>query len=298
MSHTPHETIVCPNCGSVAEKNYCSECGQETHLHNDSFWGLVMHFIGHYFHYDSKFWKTLRALWFSPGKLTAAYWKKQRMRYIQPVSLYIFISAVFFIFLSFKSTTYEIKNSKPLSGVEIKKKKQADSLAKFKIDSIISGDRRVNNANEISPAERKALSKMRTKIDEMDNDNNSGIKHLEMFLHTFPKIFFFLIPLMSVFLKIMLGRRRELMFVHHAIFSLHFHSFSFSLFLLTLLPFIGNWLIIPALAGIIVYLILSLRNVYQIRWIKAIFYSSVLLIAYVIFAMLAIIIDLYILFAM
>src|ERR1700743_3096572 len=56
-----------------------------------------MHFLGHYFHYDSKFLQTMKALWFSPGKLTIAYWNKQRMRYISPVSLYIFISAVYFL---------------------------------------------------------------------------------------------------------------------------------------------------------------------------------------------------------
>jgi len=299
MSHTPTETIICPNCGSVAEKNYCSECGQETHLHNETFWGLVAHFVGHYFHYDSKFWKTLKALWFSPGKLTTAYWNKQRMRYIPPVSLYIFISAVFFIFfLSFNSIINEAKNAKPLSGIEIKKKRQADSLARLQIDSLMSGYKNANEMKQMSPAQRKAISKVRTRFDEMDNSTDYGLKYLERFFHTFPKIFFFLIPLMSVLLKILFARRGELMFVHHAIFSLHFHSFCFSLFLLTLLPFIGDWLVLPALVGAIIYLIFSLRNVYKIGWSKATFYSFVLLTGYAIFAILAIIVDMFILFVL
>ena len=106
------ESMICPNCGSVASDNYCAHCGQENHLHKETFWGLVAHFIGHYFHYDSKFWQTMKALWFSPGKLTLAYMNKKRMRYIPPVSLYIFISAVYFLLaLSFHSTHLPIKKT-------------------------------------------------------------------------------------------------------------------------------------------------------------------------------------------
>src|SRR5690349_6105601 len=101
MKPTPHNSepseIICPNCGYHADRNYCAQCGQPTHLHEESFWGMVMHFVGHYFHYDSKFWKTLVTLWFKPGVLTQAYLQKQRMRFIPPISLYIFITAVFFL---------------------------------------------------------------------------------------------------------------------------------------------------------------------------------------------------------
>lgn len=48
-------TSACPNCGYSASGNYCANCGQQTQLHKDTFWGLIGHFAGHYFHYDSKF---------------------------------------------------------------------------------------------------------------------------------------------------------------------------------------------------------------------------------------------------
>ena len=95
MSAENHnEEKRCPNCGHIADLNYCPQCGQATHLHKDTFWGMVVHFVGHYFHYDSKFWQTLKDLVKHPGKLTVAYWEKKRARYLPPISLYIFVRCV------------------------------------------------------------------------------------------------------------------------------------------------------------------------------------------------------------
>jgi hypothetical protein len=96
MSHHSSEPKNCPNCGYPAVDNYCAQCGQENHLHKDTFGALIMHFAGHYLHYDSKFWQTLNTLWFKPGLLTTAYWEEKRMRYIPPMSLYIFVSFIYF----------------------------------------------------------------------------------------------------------------------------------------------------------------------------------------------------------
>jgi hypothetical protein len=91
---------TCPNCGASVTGKYCSECGQKQEMHRETFWHILTHFVGHYFHYDSKFWVTLKTLCFYPGKLTLAYHNHQRMKYIPPVNLYIFVSVVFFLFFS------------------------------------------------------------------------------------------------------------------------------------------------------------------------------------------------------
>src|SRR6185437_12290735 len=49
----------------------------------------------------NKFWITLKTLIIHPGRLDIAYYKKQRTRYIQPISLYIFISVTFFIIAAY-----------------------------------------------------------------------------------------------------------------------------------------------------------------------------------------------------
>jgi predicted amidophosphoribosyltransferase len=55
MSADTETEKLCPNCGYKANLNYCAQCGQATRLHKDTFWGLLVHFVSDYFHYDSKF---------------------------------------------------------------------------------------------------------------------------------------------------------------------------------------------------------------------------------------------------
>lgn len=291
MSHTPTETIICPNCGSVAEKNYCSECGQETHLHNETFWGLVAHFVGHYFHYDSKFWKTLKALWFSPGKLTTAYWNKQRMRYIPPVSLYIFISAVFFILMALNGTTDISEQQLHRTQQEIVK----DSLNLQRHDSAVRALARSLPIPRMRSNKTLKLKvhKAAEKFNAIGSDEKATEEFGKGFVHNFPKVFFFLIPFMAALLKLFFIRRKQLFFVHHAIFSLHVHSFSFSILLFTFLPIDSGWVTSAAFLGIYVYLTMALKSVYNIGWFKSILYSSIVSLVYSLFALIAILIAIF-----
>jgi len=264
-------------------------------LHNETFWGLVAHFVGHYFHYDSKFWKTLKALWFSPGKLTTAYWKKQRMRYIPPVSLYIFISAVFFICLVLTNSNKEKLHSEFQAA---KKEKTSISTEQKKADSLQDyAYHQLENikTSGIDKTVQKTITPKIHKVREDLDDPDKAADFIEGLMHSFPKIFFFLIPLTAFLLKLLFYKRKELMFVHHAIFSLHVHSFCFSLLMLSFIPVIGDWISVAALLGVILYLILSMKNAYSIKWVKAISYSLILFIGYVFFGLIALIADVLIL---
>ncbi len=91
----------CPNCNHHTEENYCSHCGQKNHLHKETIWSLAAHFFAHYFHFESKFRLTFKTLITCPGALAIAYHQKQRMRYVPPINLYIFLSVVFFILVNY-----------------------------------------------------------------------------------------------------------------------------------------------------------------------------------------------------
>ena len=289
MSHSS-EPIICPNCGFPATRNYCAECGQETHLHKESFWGLVMHFIGHYFHYDSKFWKTLKALWFSPGMLTTAYINKQRMRYIPPISLYIFISAVYFL-LKFSVHQEAI----PVNHSE-KNAKQPLVITNNR-DTIKAGD--INfTTSEDSSAIGKFLHERSERIKEKHGDVNKYL--LENINHTFPKIFFFMIPIMALFLKVLFFRRKDLYFVDHAIFALHYLCFWFSLLLPNIIKISNavNFIYVSIFSVIVfIYMIRAMKNVYHIRTGRAIFSTITIAIGYGIFFVIALLLDLLIITA-
>ena len=258
------KTIICPNCGFHTVGNYCSECGQKTHLHKETFWGLVMHFVGDYFHYDSKFWLTIKALWFSPGKLTIAYWNRQRMRYIPPVSLYIFISAVYFL-LSFNSKNDWVKiddNSKKTTTRRSSSQISIKNTPNSQLDNFINGKFE--------------------KINKEYGDASGFI--MEKVNHNLSKLFFFMIPVMAMLLKLLFMRRKDLFFVDHAIFSLHYHSFWFSLFMLDLFNYPMNIkLFITFIFQLIAayYLIVAMHNSYKINWSRAIFTGFTLAFGYI-----------------
>lgn len=70
-----------------------------------SFWSLVKHFVYDIFHFDGKFFETLRFLFFRPGTISKEYVMGKRMRYLDPIRMYLFTSAVFFlVFFSMKTT--------------------------------------------------------------------------------------------------------------------------------------------------------------------------------------------------
>ncbi|RZK38324.1 MAG: DUF3667 domain-containing protein [Pedobacter sp.] len=87
----------CLNCGFQVEEHYCSRCGQPNLELKESFWHFVSHSIAHYFHFDNKFFQTLVPLLTKPGKVTLDYLAGKRARYINPISMYIFVSIVYFI---------------------------------------------------------------------------------------------------------------------------------------------------------------------------------------------------------
>ncbi|WP_129715742.1 DUF3667 domain-containing protein [Pedobacter sp. SYP-B3415] len=87
----------CLNCGEHVEKHYCSNCGQPNIELKEPFWHFISHSIGHYFHFDSKFFQTLVPLLTKPGQVTLDYIAGKRARYLPPVSMYIFVSIVYFL---------------------------------------------------------------------------------------------------------------------------------------------------------------------------------------------------------
>ncbi|MDR3679575.1 MAG: DUF3667 domain-containing protein [Flavipsychrobacter sp.] len=300
MSHNSSEPKICPNCGYPAVENYCAQCGQETHLHKDTFGALVGHFVGHYLHYDSKFWKTLRALWFSPGLLTKAYWEEKRMRYIPPISLYIFVSFVFFFISAIMSNNGSDKGPISINDSTYKKKIRIEYNAgpgmskNSKVDSIDDYDAvaRAIKKRWIGSLDLHKIKEKHPNLDEYFN---------EQFIHLTPKVFFFLIPLMALILKLIFFRRADALYVNHVIFSLHCHAFWFSLWLLSVINIfssIDNALSVILFFGSVIYLVGALKNAYHVGTLKAVLYSGIIATLYVAFMAISMLLVLLFIFGM
>src|ERR1700730_15650741 len=95
--HHLREDKTCLNCGFTVEERFCSRCGQENIEPKESFGHLVGHFFADITHFDSKFFMTVKDLVWKPGFLTKEYAEGRRMRYLNPIRMYVFISAIFFL---------------------------------------------------------------------------------------------------------------------------------------------------------------------------------------------------------
>ena len=88
----------CKNCGSKLYGQFCSNCGQNKEQHV-SFSDIKNDFLDEAFDYDARIFKTLKHLFIKPGFLTIEYWTGKRVKYLQPIRLYI-LSSVFYYFIN------------------------------------------------------------------------------------------------------------------------------------------------------------------------------------------------------
>jgi len=87
----------CLNCNAEVIGKYCHQCGQENREPKESIWEFLSHFLHDLTHFDGKFFGTVTTLIRKPGFLSAEYLRGRRARYLHPVRMYIFTSAIFFI---------------------------------------------------------------------------------------------------------------------------------------------------------------------------------------------------------
>lgn len=78
---------------------YCHVCGQENLEPKETVWHLVQHFFNDITHFDGKFFATVKYLLRKPGFLSGEYVAGRRASYLNPIRMYVFTSAIFFVIL-------------------------------------------------------------------------------------------------------------------------------------------------------------------------------------------------------
>ncbi len=91
----------CANCGALLAGPFCHECGQEESRRLDSLGSFLRHGVSGLLHLDGITLRSVHDLLFRPGKLTANFLGGRRVRYVQPVQLYLLAAALFFLVNSY-----------------------------------------------------------------------------------------------------------------------------------------------------------------------------------------------------
>lgn len=131
MSHLKErQENNCLNCNARVLGRYCQLCGQENIEPKESAWHLVNHFFQDITHFDGKFFSTLWLLITRPGFLSAAYSRGRRASYLNPIRMYIFTSAFFFLlFFSFFSGDDVLLQGTTVNGKTFKQAAEMDAAA-------------------------------------------------------------------------------------------------------------------------------------------------------------------------
>jgi hypothetical protein len=92
----------CRNCGAIANRHYCPECGQETRDALPTLREFMREAAGRLVAFDGRLWRTLYALALRPGFLTRAYLAGRRRHYIRPARLLLMTSLLLFAVIRFE----------------------------------------------------------------------------------------------------------------------------------------------------------------------------------------------------
>jgi Protein of unknown function (DUF3667) len=136
VAHHLRHDKTCLNCGATVEERFCTCCGQENLVPKETVGHLVRHFFEDITHFDGKFFVTIKDLILRPGFLTREYVAGRRMSYLNPIRMYIFISAIFFIALFASTDEAAPQPEDHTYGVNLFRQQLADSLRSAKGDSL------------------------------------------------------------------------------------------------------------------------------------------------------------------
>ena len=229
----------CRNCGALLEGKYCHRCGQKRIDHHEF---ALKHFFGHLLHEithldSNKIFKTIWALLFRPGLLTEEYVAGRKGRYINPIRIYLTISAIYFLFAW-----------GPLLAAR-------------------SSDMRMNAANPrfVATAARKGLEPavFAEKVMQKAEKYSAILRFASVLLS-------------GLFLSVLYFGMKKY-YVEHLIFSLHYYSFDFLYKAFMAVPFVVATALgykLPAMVLNIfypvafIYLLFALRRVYKESWTR------------------------------
>ena len=281
MSHLKERIAKnCLNCGTEVAGRFCQQCGQENVEIKESFIQLLIHFVEDLTHFDGKLWKTIKLLLFKPGSLTKYYIEGKRATYLHPIRMYLFVSAVFFLFIFTGDVPDkpEFINGSPTPPKDIATginegldlNLGSDSVQYKTVEAYQLAQQKLPEAKRDGWLDALVKKKGIELNAKYEGDKfKIGKALIEKFEHYFSRMLYVSLPIFAFFIWILYRRNKNHFFVDHIIFSIHIYCalyiilFSVKLINQILELIISKSTGIPVLmvaSVIVVYLYMSLRN--------------------------------------
>jgi hypothetical protein len=105
----------CENCGTQLTGRYCAQCGQPAIDYRRSFRHVLVDILDSFLNWDSKFFATIGLCIARPWYLTNEFLAGRRVRYLNPLRLYLLASIIFFFAVSYLAKSVNMNPRQPLS---------------------------------------------------------------------------------------------------------------------------------------------------------------------------------------
>ncbi len=267
-------TLRCQNCNAVLLGKFCVACGQPNHSYAAPLLADIQDFFGNHFGFDTKFFRSVMPLLFRPGFLSREYSAGRRVRYINPLRLYIFSSIVFFLvawnvtspnFFHFDNSGRGVKSAQApepaaaLTAVQQREIRASPYLSAAQKQALLSGTPAGAPQTKTVPDAPRTPSAAGGTAAPAPGVTINGIPDSDNMVHFtilwrkidmpknqfeaqvsraiqsyLPKLMFVFLPLVALLLKLFYLRSRRY-YTEHLIFALHNHAFIFVIMLVMVL---------------------------------------------------------------
>src|SRR6266403_5064355 len=102
----------CENCGVPLTGHYCAQCGQAAVDYRRSFRHVMADVLDSFLNWDSKFFATIALLISKPWRLTNEFLAGKRVRYVNPLRLYLLASILFFFAVNYWAKSIHFQPTK------------------------------------------------------------------------------------------------------------------------------------------------------------------------------------------
>ncbi len=252
---TDRRTGACLNCNEQLDEEYkyCPHCGQKNSDNNVSVGTLLGDVFSNYFSLDSKFIKSFVPFFFKPGVLTNQFIEGKRVRFIQPVRLYVLTSLMFFFVMKSVLTRNDLDFNDVFSDSDQEEVLSEPSLIAmdFGEDDAISSTQKDTatafleqaSSNDLYSLMRNPSISNAAVLDSLGVSVKGPLgmpmvtqarkilsKDVNVFivflLGNIPIMMVFVVPVLALVLKLLYIRRKKL-YITHLVHAIHLHAFAY-----------------------------------------------------------------------
>ena len=280
----------CPNCNHPITGKYCSHCGQSVVDFHRPFITIVRDLLGDLVAMDNRLFRTLIPLFLRPGFLVKEFMKGRRVRYMPPFKLYLFVTFVAFLLLSY--------NHAPSNGGKDALLLKGNNGKSFSLDSLLMEDddqkivvqkavAQKSDTVHISPNKHLDFAIAQSDGDDGGSEERSMEHKVRALINlyklnpglvidnVFKKLsqtLFVILPLFALFLALLYVRQRRYL-IEHMLVSVNYHSFIFLIIILSELFYMIGWSVTTTVAvylyaAIPIRLFVALKMYYKQSWLK------------------------------